>query len=152
MAAVTVLRVIFELKKIRSATVSTFPLSICHEVMGPDATILVFWMLSSKPAFHSPLSFSSRGSLFPLHFLPLEWYHLHTWGCCYFSRQSWFPACDSSSLASHLMYSAQKLNKQGDDIQPWSTTFPIWNQSIAPCPVLAIASWLAYRFLRWQVR
>ena len=27
-----------------------FPPSICCEVMGPDATILVFWMLSFKPA------------------------------------------------------------------------------------------------------
>ena len=90
MAAVTVLRVIFELKKIRSATVSTFPPSICHEVMGPDAMTLVFLMLSSKPAFHSPLSLSSRGSLFPLHFLPLEWYYLHIWGYWYFSQQSCF--------------------------------------------------------------
>ena len=31
--------------KIKSATVSTVSPSICHEVMGPDATILVFWML-----------------------------------------------------------------------------------------------------------
>ena len=29
--------------KKKSATVSTFPPSICHEVMGPDATILVFF-------------------------------------------------------------------------------------------------------------
>ena len=29
--------------------------------MGPDAMILVFWMLSFKPTFHSPLSLSSRG-------------------------------------------------------------------------------------------
>ena len=28
------------------------------------------------------------------------------------------PACDSSSLAFHMMYSAYKLNKQGDSIQP----------------------------------
>ena len=28
-----------------------FPPSICHEVMGPDAMILVFWMLSFKPGF-----------------------------------------------------------------------------------------------------
>ena len=28
------------------------------------------------------------------------------------------------------MYSAQKLNKQDDNIQPWRTPFPIWNQSI----------------------
>ena len=30
------------------------------------------------------------------------------------------------------MYSAYKLNKQGDNIQPWCTSFPIWNQSIVP--------------------
>ena len=34
------------------------------------------------------------------------------------------------------MYSACKLNKQGDNIQPWRTPFPIWNQSVVPCPVL----------------
>ena len=43
--------VIFEPKKIKSATVSTVSPSICHEVMGPDAMILVFWMLSFKPTF-----------------------------------------------------------------------------------------------------
>ena len=50
------------------------------------------------------------------------------------------------------MYSACKLNKHGDNIQLWSTPFPIWNQSIVPCPVLTVASWPAYRFLRRQVR
>ena len=59
--------VILEPQKIKSATVSP---SICHEVMGPDAMILVFWMLSFKPTFHSPLSLSSRDSLVLLHFLP----------------------------------------------------------------------------------
>ena len=34
--------VILEPKKIKSVTASTFSLSICHEVMGPDAMILVF--------------------------------------------------------------------------------------------------------------
>ena len=34
------------------------------------------------------------------------------------------------------MYSAYELNKQGDNIQPWRTPFPIWNQSVVPCPVL----------------
>ena len=61
------------------------------------------------------------------------------------------PACASSSPAFH-MYSAYKLNKQGDSMQPWCTPFPIWNQSIVPCPVLTVASWAAYRFLRRQVR
>ena len=37
--------VILEPKKIKSDTVSTVSPSICHEVMGPDAMILVFWML-----------------------------------------------------------------------------------------------------------
>ena len=41
------------------------------------------------------------------------------------------------------MYSAYKLNKQGDNIQPWHTPFPIWNQSIVPCQVLTVASWPA---------
>ena len=49
-------------------------------------------------------------------------------------------------------YSAYKLNKQGDSIQPWRTPFPIWNQSVVPCPVLIVASRPAYRFLRRQVR
>ena len=46
--------VILEPKKTEPATVSTFPPSIFHEVMGLDAMVLVFWMLSFKPAF--PLS------------------------------------------------------------------------------------------------
>ena len=50
------------------------------------------------------------------------------------------------------MYSAYTLNKQGDNIQPWHTPFPIWSQSVVPCPVLTVASWPAYRFLRRQVR
>ena len=82
--------VILEPKKIKSVTISIISPSICHEVMGPDAMTLVFWMLSFKPGFHSPLSPSSRCSLIPLHFLSLSWCHLHIWGYRYFSRQSWF--------------------------------------------------------------
>ena len=50
------------------------------------------------------------------------------------------------------MYSAYKLNKQGDNIQPWRTLFPVWNQSIVPSVVLTIASWPPYRFLMRQVK
>ena len=50
------------------------------------------------------------------------------------------------------MYSAYKLDKQGDKIEPWRTPFPIWNQSVVPCPVLTVAFWLAYRFLKRQIR
>ena len=48
-----------------------FPPSMCYEVMGLDAIILVFWMLNFKPAFS--LSPSSGGSLTPLRFLPVGW-------------------------------------------------------------------------------
>ena len=51
-----------------------------------------------------------------------------------------------------MMYSAYKLNKQGDNIQPWHIPFPIWNQSVVPCPVVTVASWPAYRFLKRQIR
>ena len=47
--------VILEPKKLKSVTVSIVYPSICHEVMGPDAMILVFWMLSIKPSF--PLTY-----------------------------------------------------------------------------------------------
>ena len=43
--------VILEPKEIKSVTVSTVSPSICHEVMGPDAMIFIFWILSFKPAF-----------------------------------------------------------------------------------------------------
>ena len=46
-----------------------FPIYL-HEVMEPDTMILLFWILSFKPTFHSSFSPSSRGSLVPLHFLP----------------------------------------------------------------------------------
>ena len=61
--------VILEPPKIKSGTVSTVSPSICHEVMGLDAMIFVFWMLRFKPAFPLSSSLSSRGSLVLLHFL-----------------------------------------------------------------------------------
>ena len=61
------------------------------------------------------------------------------------------PACDSSSPVFHMMYSVCKLNKQSNNTQTWCTPFPIWNQSV-PYPVLTVASWPAYRFLRRPVR
>ena len=42
---------ILEPKKIKSVTASTFSPSIYHVVIELDAIILVFWMLSFKPAF-----------------------------------------------------------------------------------------------------
>ena len=62
------------------------------------------------------------------------------------------PACASYSPTFCMMYSAYKLNKQGDNMQPCCTPFPVWNQSIFPCLVLTVASCPAYRFIRRQVR
>ena len=47
--------VILEPKKIKSVTASTFSQPIYHEVIGPYAIILVFWMLSFKPVFFTLL-------------------------------------------------------------------------------------------------
>ena len=142
--------VILEPPKIKSATVSTVSPSICHEVMGPDAMILVFWMLSFKPAF-SVSSFIKRlfssSSLSAIRAVSSAYLRL-----LIFLPAILIPACASSSPAFLMMYSAYKLNKQGDNIQPWHTPFPIWKQSVVPRPVLTVASWPAYRFLKRQVR
>ena len=129
---------------------STVSPPICHEVTGPDAMILVFWMLSFKPNFHSPLSLSSRGFLVSPHSLPQGWCHLHIWVYRYFSGQSWFQLCFFQTRV-FIMYSAYKLNKQGDYIKPWHTPFPIWNQSVFLCLVLTVAFWPVYRFLKRQL-
>ena len=52
-----------ELKKIRSVNLSTFSPPLWHAVMGPDAMILVFWMLSFKPAFFTLLFHLHQGAL-----------------------------------------------------------------------------------------
>ena len=51
-----------------------------------------------------------------------------------------------------MLYSAYKLNKQSDNIQPWYTPFPISNQSVVSCPFLTVIFWPAYRFPWRQVR
>ena len=114
--------------------------------MGPDAMILVFWMLNFKPTF-SLSSFIKRlvssSSLSAIRVV----------SSAYLTLLILLPAIlisayTSSSLAFSTMCSAYKLNKQGDNIHPWRTPFLIRNQSVVPCPVLTIASWPAYRFFR----
>ena len=120
--------------------------------MGPNAMILVFWMLNFKPAFSfSSFIFISRlfsfSSLYAIRVVSSAYLRL-----LIFLLTILILACDSSSLAFHMMYSVYKLNKQGDNIQPWLTPFLIWNQSVGPCPIPTIASWPAHRFLRQQIR
>ena len=144
--------VILKPKKIKSVTVSTVSPSICHEVMGPDAMILVFWMLSFKPTF-SLSSFTFLKRLFSSSSLSaIRVVSSAYLGLLIFLLAVLIPAFDSSSPAFLKMYSAYMLNKQGDNIQPWRTPFPIWKQLVVQCSVLTVASWPAYRFLRKQVR
>ena len=112
-------------------TLSSF---ICHEVMGPDAMILVFWMLSFKPTFWlSSFTFIKRlfrsSSLSAIRVVSSAYLRL-----LIFLLAILIPACASYSPTFLMMYSAYKLNKQDDNIQPWCTPFPIWNQSV-------ISSW-----------
>ena len=51
--------VILEPKKVKSVTVSIVSPSICHEVMRPEAMILVFFNVALSQIFHFPLSPSS---------------------------------------------------------------------------------------------
>ena len=129
-----------------------FSPSISHEVMGPDAMILVFWMLSYKPTFSlSSFTFIKRlfssFSLSAIRVVSSAYLRL-----LIFLLAILIPAYVSSSLAFLMKYSAYKLNKQGDNIQPGHTPFPIWNQSVVPCPVLTVVSWPAYRFLKRQIK
>ena len=101
--------VILESPKIKSATISTVSPSIGHEVMGPDAMILVFWILSFKPTFlllsyfHQRL-FRSSLSAIRVVSAYLRW--------LIFLPAILIPACVSSSPAFLMMYSAYKLNSR----------------------------------------
>ena len=116
------------------------------------AMIFIFWMLSFKPTFSlSSFTFLKRlfssSSLSAIRVVSSAYLRL-----LIFLPAILVPAYASSSPAFLMMYSANKLNKQGDNIQPWCTPFPIWNQSVVPCPVLTVASRPAHRFLKRQVR
>ena len=151
MAAVTICSD-FGAQNIKSVTVSIVSPSTCHEVMGLGAMIFLFWMLSFKPTFSLYSStfikkFFSSFSLSAIRVVSSAYLRLLIFLLAFLN-----PVCASWSLAFHIMYSAYKLNKQGDNIQPWHSPFPIWNQSVVPCPVLTVASWPAYRFHKRQVR
>ena len=98
--------VILEPKKIKSVTTSTFFSSICREVMGLDVMDLGFWVLNFKPAF--PLSsFALIKRLFSSSLLSA----IRVVSSAYlrlliFLPVISIPACESSSLAFHMMYSS----------------------------------------------
>ena len=89
--------------------------------MGQDATILVFWMLSFKPAF-SLSSFTLIKRFFSCSLLAAVRVVSSTYlRLLIFLLAVLTPPWASSSSAFHMMYSAYKLKKQGDDIQLWPT-------------------------------
>ena len=122
-------RLIMEPRKIKSVTVSP---SIYHEVMGPDAMILVFLIFSFKLAL-SVSSFTlikrlfSSSLLSAIRMVSSTYLRLFT-----LLLPILIPACNSSSLAFLMMCSAYKLNKQDDNRQDCHT-FSILNQSVVPC-------------------
>ena len=96
----------------------------CHD--------LSFWMLSFKPAFSlSSFTFIKRlfnsSSLSAITVVSSIYLRL-----LIFLPAVLIPACASSSLAFHMIYPAYKLNKQGDNIQPWCTPFPVWSHMDLP--------------------
>ena len=111
--------------------------------MGPDTMVLISWMLCFKAAF-SVSSFTLIKRLFSFSLLSV----IGVVSSAYLRLLIFLLAilileCDSFCLEFYMMYSAYK---------PWRTAFPIWNQSVVPCPVITVASWPAYRFSSRQVR
>ena len=107
---------------------------------GPYAMILFFWMLSFKPAFSLSFFTFSSFSVSAIRLVSSTYLRL-----LIFLQATLISACDSSSLEFYMAYSVYKLNKQGDNMQPCHTPFPIWNQSVDPCPVQTVASWLLHQ-------
>ena len=104
-------------KEIKSVTVSIVSPSICYEVMGPDAVIFVFCMLSLKPVF-SLSSFTFIRRFFSFSSLSA----IRVVSCAYlrlliFLLAIFIPVSASASPAFLMMYWAYKLNKQGGNMQ-----------------------------------
>ena len=100
--------VIWEPPKTKSDTVSTVSPSICHEVMGLDAVIFVFRMLSFKPTFSlSSSTFIKRlfssSLLSAIRVVSSAYLRLLT-----FLPAILIPACASSSPVFLVMYSVYK--------------------------------------------
>ena len=96
--------------KIKSTTVSTVSLFICHEVMGPDAMILILWMLSFKPTFSLP-SYTFIKRLFSSSLSAIRVVSSAYLRLLIFLPTILTPAYASPSPVFLMMYSAYKLNK-----------------------------------------
>ena len=102
-------------KKRKSVTASTISHSICHEVMGSDAMILVFLICSFKPAF-SLSSFTLIKRFFSSSLLSAIKVVSNTYlKLLIFLLPVLIPACNSSSPACHMMCSSYRLNRVTED-------------------------------------
>ena len=103
--------VILEPKK-KSVTASTFSPSICHAVIGADAVILFFLVFSLKLALSLP-SFTLIKRLFSSSSLSAITVASSTYlRLLMFLPPILIPACNSSSPAFLVMWSAYRLNKR----------------------------------------
>ena len=106
--------VILEPKKVESVTVPIVSSSICLEVMGPDAMIFIFQMLSFEPttSFTFIKKLYSSSLLSAIRVVSFAYVRL-----LIFLLVILILAYASFSLVCRMMYSAYKLNKLGDNIQ-----------------------------------
>ena len=111
-------------KKIKSLTVSIVSPSMCHEMTGPDAKIFIFWVLTFKPAF-SLSFFTYIKRLFSSSSLSAIRVSSAYLKLLVFLLAVLIPACNSSSLAFHMMCSAYKFNKQGDNTYSFPNLEPV---------------------------
>ena len=102
--------------------------------------------------FHSPLSHLSTGFLGSFSFSVIRVMSPAYLRLLIFLLATLIHVCASSSPAIHMMYCKCKLNKQSANTQPWRSPVRIVNQSIVPIPVITMASWPPYRFLRRRER
>ena len=107
--------VILEPPKVKPVTVSIVSPSIFHEVMGLDAMILMFWMLSFTSFFTLLFHFHQEALQFLFAFCHRVVSSAYL-RLLIFLTAILIPACASSSPAFHMIYSAYKLNKQGDNM------------------------------------
>ena len=103
---------------------------ISHEVIGLDAMILSFWILTFKPAFsHSSFTLISR-PLVPLCFLP-SGCHLHIWDYWHFSQQSCFCWLYNPGLPHCWCILYQMSHKGSPRIPEW-VAYPCSSRSSHP--------------------
>ena len=134
--------VILEPRKIKSATVSTVSPSICHEVMGPDAMILVFWMLSFKKNIKSTVLmfyifksfFISSYSLHILRSSHSEVYGFSDWAHPLLSLSFWTYILSLGNAFLSFVYWVKSMPFL--QLSPNRESFPI-----SPRPTASLSPW-----------